>query len=124
MALEFVGMKGNKATVFTPEELGQWLVDKAQNRPSLQNAKKCAEYVLAHDGKGGGIGQSLDGTHSIFHISHGKRNGNDGCTVFFASREGKHAVICGVGWHRTDTSYDLDYKSGTWNMAGKHLVQL
>jgi hypothetical protein len=43
---------------------------------------------------------------------------------FFASREGKHAVIVGIGWHKTDTSYRLDYKHGSWNQAGKNLVQL
>ena len=29
--------------------------------------------MLAHkEGTGGGVGQKLDGEHSIFHISHGK----------------------------------------------------
>jgi hypothetical protein len=60
--------------------------------------------VLAHkEGSGGGIGQKLDGEHSIFH------------TCCFASREGKHAVIVGIRWHKTDTSYRLDYKHGSWN---------
>jgi hypothetical protein len=125
MSLQFVGMKDGHPKVFTPEELGAWICGKVNRYIEPQNAKKCAEYVLAHkEGSDGDIGQKLDGEHSIFHISHGKKNGDDGCTCFFASREGKHAVIVGIGWHKTDTSYRLDYKHGSWNQAGKNIVQL
>ncbi len=124
--MDFVGMKDGKATVFTPEELGAWICDKSTRGISLQNAKKCAEYACVHKGAGGGIKQKLDGTHSIFHISHGKRNSADGCTLFFSSRTvpAKHMVVVGIGWHRSDTEYDLDYKAGTWNVADRTLVKL
>lgn len=124
MPLEFVGMMGGKPKVFTPEELGDWICGKCDRAIELQNAKKCAEYLLAHSGAGGGIRQKLDNQYSIFHISHGQRNKASGCTCFFATREGKHLVIVGIGWHKTDTSYDLDYKNGDWNQAGKMLVTL
>jgi hypothetical protein len=124
MALEFVGMMNGRPKVFTSEELGAWITNKVKRYIELKNAKKCAEYMLAHKGSGGGIGQKLEGKHSIFHISHGERDGDDGCSCFFTTREGKHLVIVGIGWHKTDTSYRLDYKNGDWNRAGKKIVQL
>jgi len=120
-------MKDNKPKLFSPEELGKWVVDKSRRYIEPKNATKCAEYVLAHSGKGGGIGKDLDDGSSIFHISHGKRNGDDGCTLFFASRDGgKYASIVGIGWHykSQDDEYKLDFKRGSWNAAGKNIVKL
>ena len=61
MPLEFVGMIGGKPKVFSPEELGEWICGKSNRVIELKNAKKCAEYMLAHSGAGGGIGQKLEG---------------------------------------------------------------
>ena len=125
MALEFVGMKGNSAHVFKPDELGGWIVGKARRYIEPKNAQKCAEYMQGHSGRGGGgTKHKLDGQYTVFHISRGRKNKDDGCTCFFTTRDWKHLVIVGIGWHKTDTSYRLDYKRGSWNSEGKMLVPL
>lgn len=131
MPLEFVGMKDNKAKVFTIDELGDWIYGKVRRGMDRNNAKLCAAYIMQHSGTGGGTGHSLGPKgESIFHISHGnKQKKNEGCTVFFVGRNNKHAVIVGIGQHwsgakNKDNVYRLDWKRGDWNAADGYKVTL
>ncbi|WLE95767.1 MAG: hypothetical protein QTN59_13905 [Candidatus Electrothrix communis] len=91
---------------------------------SSQNISRCVQYMLSHDPKsGGGIGQ-YNGD-SVFHISHGKKDGNDGVSIFFihVPPENIHedVKIIGIGQHTSGTTYKLDWGVGTPWVKGANI---
>ncbi|WP_299490081.1 hypothetical protein [uncultured Shewanella sp.] len=103
------------------DRLTQWLQNKAWANADEQHVRHCAQYILAHNGTttGGGTAYQVGGK-TVFHISHGIRDRDDGCTVFFVCNRVKAnnnddkgiAYIVGVGHHTGPTSYRLDWGCG------------
>ena len=146
------GAEGRESPkVMTPEDLGA-KIHRLSGRATVKDSNKCAQYILAAtlstelnasgmpqqapangsvDGyyTGGGTGHTRHG-HSVFHISHGRRGGFDGCSAFFTLKlrpNGLFANLVGVGWHHNgkDDEYKLDWcRSGMPGWAAGSVVKL
>jgi len=105
---------------------------KSNERANEGSCGVCATHIqnMEFTAGQGGITKQYAG-RTVFHISSGRRGGDDGCSVFFTLSEqsktakGLHigapeparffvAGIVAVGWHagETDTIYQLDWGKG------------
>lgn len=75
-----------------------------------KNIKDCVAHVKAHTPTTGGGTWKKHAGKTVFHISHGKKDSGDGCTLFF-TKTGDTVQIVGIGQHTTGVaSYVLDWK--------------
>jgi hypothetical protein len=123
---------GQKSTggngVLTHTELTDLIYKRSNGRADRTNCGKCATHIedMTEMSDQGGITTKYAG-RSVFHISNGKRGGDDGCTTFFTlSSEGGDGLTAGivaVGWHAPgkDTVYVLDWGKGPPFFTGNRL---
>jgi len=104
---------------FSHGQLIAWVEGKIERgsgrRVQRGNISQCCNYVMDHAGAGGGGTRLTWKGNVVYHISHGQRNSNSGCTLFFAHMGGGNGVIVAIGWHRGETSYDLDWCKSGWH---------
>ncbi len=85
--------------------------DKGKVTKAFRNA---ANYMLNHDGQGGGTIYHFDGK-VVFHATENRGE----ATVFFTNKDGNVVSIVGVGEHsgkKSETAtYTLVWKSKSWN---------
>lgn len=118
MAIIFGAKDSGKSGILSHDEFTQLLHRKSNKRADLGNCGECATHIenMSSTAGQGGTSTTYAG-RNVFHISHGKRDGDDGCSVFFtlSSDSGDCLVagIVGVGWHaNSDTIYRLDWGKG------------
>lgn len=85
--------------------------DKGKVTKAFRNA---ANYMLNHDGRGGGTVYHFDGK-VIFHATENRGE----ATIFFTNKDGNVVSIVGIGEHsgkKSETAtYTLVWKSARWN---------
>jgi hypothetical protein len=102
---------------FASGELAKWLEASTKRPMNSKSVNDCASYIQVHKTTGGSGGTS---THfrgaMVYHISHGKQDSTDGCTVFFTHAPDGTITIVGVGSHSAIASvaYKLDWKHPEW----------
>lgn len=115
---------------FDAGELATWIDKSSKRSMNAKNVSDCAQYISVHKtgGSSGGTGTKLGG-QMVYHISHGKKDSTDGCTVFFTHAGDGTITIVGVGSHSGEATvaYKLDWKNlawveGGWNKAGTILT--
>lgn len=102
----------------------------ARQNQAEGNIRECADVIGNHNGttSGGGTQYKFrNPNNTIFHISHGHRENDDGCSVFFApfERPGGAAdrtvkgTILAIGRHRSSNGdiYDFAWKNPYWTYA-------
>jgi hypothetical protein len=84
--------------------------EKGKITKAFRNA---ANYMLNHDGRGGGTVHHFDGK-VIFHATENRGE----ATIFFTNKDGNVVSIVGVGEHSGKNSatatYTLVWKSSSW----------
>lgn len=116
MAIIFGEKASGKSGELDHGELTDLLVRKSGNRAERRNCGVCATHIqnMTTTAGQGGITTKFGG-RTVFHISSGRRGGDDGCSVFFTLSADSGPVltagIVGVGWHNgaSDTTYRLDW---------------
>lgn len=88
-----------------------------------KNVRKAASAIMNHHGQGGGTNYYHHGKR-IFHVSEGKRKGpvGDKISIFFTCLGNVNASIIGLGHHVDSASYDLDWKTASWQAPPNPLV--
>lgn len=104
-------------------DINNFIKSKAFINSSDNNINACGSAFTEHNGRtsGGGTKYKID-NRTVFHHSVGKRQKDDGCTIFFyctqplpngastfdASSLNTGAIV-GVGQHINNDSYDLSW---------------
>jgi hypothetical protein len=128
MAQIFGEKSSGKQGVLDHRELTALIHKKSGGRANERNCGVCATHIqdMTSTAGQGGITTKFAG-RTVFHISSGKRGGDDGCSVFFTlstdSGADLTAGIVGVGWHAagSDHVYLLDWGKGAPFFTGNRL---
>lgn len=127
MAIIFGEKANGRSGELDHDELTAMILRKSGGRANERNCGVCATHIedMTSTAGQGGVTTQYAG-RSVFHISSGKRNGNDGCSVFFTlSPGGGDVLVAGlvaVGWHaNADTVYLLDWGKGAPFFTGNRL---
>lgn len=107
----------------TEDQLVDWVASKlpAADKPNIRH---CVQYFMTHNGKtsGGGTGYAING-RTVFHISHGRMDRDDGCTLFFTVYPGVNTtapnvnhrgLIVAIGQHSGNASYRIRWHDTSW----------
>lgn len=100
-------------------QLQEWVAAKIA-KSSGRNVKpssisQCCNDIMSHGGAGGGGTRYTWKGKTVYHTSHGQMGSDSGCTVFFADMGGSNGTIVAIGWHHTNTSYELDWVKSNWH---------
>ena len=98
---------------WTETEMRTWIGTVTKRAIDDKNINACVAYVKVHTHtSGGGTKLKHDG-RTVFHISHGQRGSDTGCTLFF-TKDGDRVQIVAIGQHSGD-EYPLDWKVPTFS---------
>jgi hypothetical protein len=127
LAIIFGEKANGKSGELDHDELTDLLLRKSNKRAERKDCGACATHIenMSTTAGQGGITTQYAGK-SVFHISSGKRGGNDGCSAFFTlSADSGPALVAGivaVGWHAgRDEIYLLDWGKGAPFFTGNRL---
>jgi hypothetical protein len=123
--LQFHGaLPGGGFGQLNANQLRDWILNKSNRQMNPANVLQCANYFLGHDGKkDGGFGNYTFNRNQVFHISHGQRGSDQGCTLFFANSGGNVGVIVAIGYHfdngcpKAKPRYQLDWVKDNWHIG-------
>lgn len=121
MAVVWGPKPGGTTGAMTEEEIMDYLYTLTNWRKSdsLNKAfRNAANYMLNHDGKGGGTKYHFDGK-MVYHATENRGE----ATIFFTNKGGDVVSIVGVGEHSGPSSatatYTLVWKSASWKPTKK-----
>lgn len=128
MAIIFGTKANGRSGQLDHDEFTALILQKSGNRAAEKSCGVCATHIenMNSTAGQGGITTKFAG-RTVFHISSGKRGGDDGCSVFFTlsadSGEVLVAGIVAVGWHAGDSDhiYKLDWGKGAPFFTGNRL---